>query len=80
MWYPRTENNRIEREEKFKKQLFEANPKLEITGKYINSTTNVEFKCLKCGEEHQLANPRSLLNLDSRCIKCDSVKKKTSWV
>lgn len=76
MWYPRTENNRIEREEKFKSQLFKANPKLELTSKYMNSTTNVEFKCNQCGEEHQLANPRSLLNLDSGCIKCDSVRKR----
>jgi very-short-patch-repair endonuclease len=75
MWYPRTEKNRQVREIKFKKQLFYANPKLELVGDYINSTTNVEFKCLTCGTEHQLGNPRSLIYLDAGCAKCDGKRK-----
>lgn len=70
-----SEKDRITRENKFKKQLFEANPNLELTGKYINALTNVEFKCNNCGEEHQFANPRSLINLDSKCARCDSKRK-----
>ena len=66
MGYQRTEQNRIDREEKFKKQLYEISPNLELVGKYINSTTKVEVKCNKCGEEHQITNPRNLINGDTK--------------
>lgn len=75
MGYQRTEQNRIDREEKFKKQLYEISPNLELVGKYINSTTKVEVKCNKCGEEHQITNPRNLINGDTKCIRCSGIRR-----
>lgn len=75
MYHTRTEKDRLEREEKFKKQLFEISPNLELVGKYINSTTKVEVKCNKCGEEHQIVNPRNLINGDTKCIRCNGIRR-----
>lgn len=70
-----SEKDRIIREQKFKQQLLDANPNLELTGKYINALTNVEFRCNRCGEEHQIASPQSLIKLMSKCARCDSERK-----
>lgn len=70
-----SEEDRIIREKEFKEKLKNVNPNLEITGKYINAQTKIEFKCNNCGEEHQYSNPQSLLKLMSKCARCDSERK-----
>lgn len=70
-----SEADRIIREKEFKEKLYEINPNLEITGKYINAQTKIEFKCNRCGEEHQISNPQSLIKLMSKCARCDSKRK-----
>lgn len=70
-----SEEDRIIREKEFKEKLYKVNPNLEITGKYINAQTLIEFKCNNCGEEHQYSYPQSLLKLMSKCARCDSERK-----
>ena len=71
MYYTRKESDKIKREEKFKQQLFEVNPSLEITGEYINMSTQIEFRCLKCGEDNQTAYPQSLIRMTRKCARCE---------
>ena len=70
-----SEEDRVIREKEFKQRLSEINPNLDITGKYINALTPIEFKCNKCGEDKQVAHPQSLLRLTSKCARCDSERK-----
>ena len=75
MDYPRKESDRIKREEKFKQQLFEMSPNLELVGKYINGQTKVTYRCKECGEGNQITNPRNLVYGFTKCIKCDGTRR-----
>lgn len=62
--------------DEFVKDLCELNPRIIITGQYIDSKTKVQAKCIVCGHEW-LARPQNLRQ-GTGCPLCASNSKKTN--
>lgn len=61
--------------EEYKQQLYEANPNLELLSEYVNSSTKVTVRDIRCGHVWDV-NPFTPL-YGHGCPKCAGVKKKT---
>lgn len=56
-------------DDQFKKELFDKNPNIDAIDFYINSATNIRFKCKIC-EHVWITTPSHILNSGSGCPMC----------
>lgn len=72
---PKCVKNRKKTQEEFVREIEKLNKKIEILGEYINYSTKVQVKCLKCNNIWH-STPNSLLK-GSGCPKCANNIRKT---
>ena len=61
--------------DRFRYEVSEVNPNIEVVGEYINTATKIETRCLICGH-YWKANPSTLLS-GNGCPLCGGTIKKT---
>lgn len=72
---PRCAGNERKTTERFIQEVFLANPRIEIVGKYVSTSTKILARCLDCGYEWK-ANP-STLRVGRGCPSCGGTLRKT---